>query len=599
VCVCVVAALGTGGVLASSASAAASVSLLGTVNSPATYTPALLAAQPQTTLTISGTTYQGVLVETLVTSAAPIYPAPPGNNPALRVAVTATSDAGGPNAGPVTFALGELAANFGNNKALVALTENGAPPSGGPKLVLPRDTSGARFVTSLAQLNIAVRTEPHSTPPAGGVIVRRGATTTTLTAAALAALPQTTMNVTFMAGAGTTANTEVGPILADVLSAAGITPGPNTYVSAVATDNYIANVTPAEAGVGNRPLMLALQETVTATGAPTSSTPRLVTNGDLRGGRYVSNVTDLIVSEGGAAKATTVSGAASSPTGTSAELAGTVNPNGLPATYTFEYGTSLSFGAISTPSSVPSSSGDTPVSASLAGLTSNTTYYYRAVATSAAGTSLGIVRSFRTAGTAQAPTAVTLPPTSTTDTSAGVAGQVNPNGQQTAYTFEYGTSTSFGAISAVVALDDGDGLEPVSATLTELTPNTTYYYRVVATNATGTSPGVVRSFDTGPGGAPIVTTAGASAITGTGASLAGTVDANGLQTSFAFEYGTTTAFGSLSAIDSAGAGYGSHAVSLPIAGLAPNTTYRFRVVATNAAGTTAGAVQGFTTGPAS
>ncbi len=596
--VCVAAALGAGGALASTASAAASVSVVGTVATPATYTPAQLAALPQTTLTIGATTYVGVSLESLVTAAAPVYPVPPGNNPALRVAVTVTSDAGGPNAGPVTFALGELIANFGNNRGLVALTENGVAPSGGPKLVLPRDTGTARFVTSVAQIDVAVRTELHSTPPAGGVIVQRGGQSITLTAAQLAALPQTTMNVTFLAGSTPTNNTETGPLLADVLTAVGITPGPNTYVSAVATDNYIATVTPAEAGVGNRPLMLALQEISGATGQPTTGTPRLVTNGDVRGGRYASNVTDLVVAEGVPAKATATTGVAGAVTVTGASLTGTVNPNGLPAVYAYEYGTSLSFGSISTPASVPSSSGDTAVPADLTGLQPSTTYYYRTVATSLAGTSAGTVRSFRTAGAAMAPTAVTLPATSVGETSAIVAGQVNPNAEQTAYTFEYGTSTSFGAISAVVALDDGDGLEPVSATLTGLTSDTTYYYRVVATNGTGTTAGAVRTFDTGPGGAPIATTGAATAITFSGATLAGTVDAHGAPTAFAFEYGVTTAFGSLSAVDSAGSANGSQAVTLTLTGLAPATTYRYRVVATNAAGTVTGAVRSFTTAPA-
>ena len=595
--VCIAAALGAGGGLASTASAAASISLVGTVATPAAYTSAQLAALPQTTLTISGTTYTGVLVETLVTAAAPIYPVPPGNNPALRVALTATSDAGGPNAGPVTFALGELIANFGNNRALIALTENGAPPSGGPKLVLPRDTSTARFVTSVAQINVVVRTDPHSTPPAGGIIVQRNGVSTTLTASQLAALAQTTMNVSYLAGPTPTNNTETGPLLSDVLGAAGITPGPNTYVASVATDNYIATVTPAEAVVGDRPLMLSLLEISGATGQPTTSTPRLIPNGDVRGGRYNSGVTDLIVAEGSAAKATATSGAASSVTGTSADVTGTVNPNGLPAVYTFEYGTSPSFGSISTPTSVPSSSGDTPVPASLSGLQPSTTYYYRVVATSSAGTSAGVVRSFRTTGVAMAPTAVTLPATSTATTSATVAGQVNPNAQQTAYTFEYGTSTSFGAISPVVALDDADGLEPVSATLTGLTPDTTYYYRVVATNATGTSQGVVRTFDTGPGGAPIVTTGSATAITSTSVTVAAIVNAHGSPTAFAFEYGPTNAFGLLSAIDSAGSANGSQPVAVTLTGLSPGTTYRYRVVATNAIGTATGTVASFTTAP--
>jgi hypothetical protein len=94
-----------------------------------------------------------------------------------------------------------------------------------------------------------------------------------------------------------------------------------------------------------------------------------------------------------------------------------------------------------------------------------------------------------------------------------------------------------------------------------------------------------------------VTTGAASGIAATSARLAGTIDAHGSQTSYAFEYGTTTAFGSLSTVDNAGAGNGAQPVSLPITGLAASTTYLYRIVATNTNATTTGPVLSFTTGP--
>ncbi|HEY1538246.1 MAG TPA: fibronectin type III domain-containing protein [Solirubrobacteraceae bacterium] len=191
---------------------------------------------------------------------------------------------------------------------------------------------------------------------------------------------------------------------------------------------------------------------------------------------------------------------------------------------------------------------------------------------------------------------MTLPATAVTTMSAAIGGQVNPSGQQTSYTFEYGPSTSFGRITTVVALDDADALEPVSATLSGLTPDTTYYYRVVASNATGTGFGPVLRFSTGPGGLPAVGT-GAASSTATGATLAGTVDAHGSQTAFAFEYGTTTGFGSLSAIDSAGDANGAQQITLAIGGLLPGTTYLYRLVATNANGSAFGDVHGVVTPP--
>jgi hypothetical protein len=294
---------------------------------------------------------------------------------------------------------------------------------------------------------------------------------------------------------------------------------------------------------------------------------------------------------------TATTGAASGVTDTAATVAGTVNPGGAATNFTFEFGTTLSFGSITTIPSVGSGTADVPVTASLSGLSGNTTYYYRLVATNSVGTSFGAAGSFTTTGPTQAPVAQTGAASAITSSGATLAGQVNPNRQQTAYAIEYGTSTSFGTLSPVVALDAANSPEPVSTTVSGLTADTTYYYRVVATNATGTTAGTVMTFSTGPGGTPIVTTGAASPVAATTATLGGSVDPHGSPTTFAFEYGTTNAFGSLSAVDNAGATDGEQAVSLPVMGLAPSTTYLYRLVATNANGTVAGAVLSFTTGP--
>ena len=186
-----------------------------------------------------------------------------------------------------------------------------------------------------------------------------------------------------------------------------------------------------------------------------------------------------------------------------------------------------------------------------------------------------------------------------TNVSATLPARVNPSGQQTAFTFEYGTSTAFGAITTVVALDDAFADEPVSASLTGLTADTTYYYRVVATNATGTTVGAAMRFNTGPGGAPRATTGVASAVGATAATLAGTVDAHGADTAFAFVYGTSiTDLNSLSAVDSASSTNGPQQVTLPLAGLTPGTTYYYRLIATNASGTSFGVVRSFATASA-
>jgi CSLREA domain-containing protein len=95
--------------------------------------------------------------------------------------------------------------------------------------------------------------------------------------------------------------------------------------------------------------------------------------------------------------------------------------------------------------------------------------------------------------------------------------------------------------------------------------------------------------------APTVATSAAGSVGLTSAVLAGTLDPSLRETSFRFEYGTTTAYGSLSPLQWAGAGSGTIPVSALLTGLRAGTTYHFRLVATNPDGSAAGADQSFTT----
>jgi subtilase family serine protease len=103
---------------------------------------------------------------------------------------------------------------------------------------------------------------------------------------------------------------------------------------------------------------------------------------------------------------------------------------------------------------------------------------------------------------------------------------------------------------------------------------------------------------TSPVGArPTVATRSATSVLDTTATLNGSVDPNGSATTYRFEYGTTIAYGSQSPVSDGSAGSGSSAspVSTGLSGLTPGTTYHYRLVATNTAGTTNGADQSFTT----
>jgi hypothetical protein len=96
---------------------------------------------------------------------------------------------------------------------------------------------------------------------------------------------------------------------------------------------------------------------------------------------------------------------------------------------------------------------------------------------------------------------------------------------------------------------------------------------------------------------PAATTGAASAVTATTATLNGTVSPNKETTTYRFEYGPTTAYGSQTPAGTT-SGNADKAVSADITGLAPSTTYHFRLVATNASGTATGADAQFTTSAA-
>jgi hypothetical protein len=95
--------------------------------------------------------------------------------------------------------------------------------------------------------------------------------------------------------------------------------------------------------------------------------------------------------------------------------------------------------------------------------------------------------------------------------------------------------------------------------------------------------------------APTVTTSSATNVTTNSATLNGTVNPNGLSTTYYFQWGTTTAYGHATPSLPAGSGTGNSAVSTNLTSLTPNTNYHYRLVATNSAGTNYGSDINFKT----
>ena len=95
--------------------------------------------------------------------------------------------------------------------------------------------------------------------------------------------------------------------------------------------------------------------------------------------------------------------------------------------------------------------------------------------------------------------------------------------------------------------------------------------------------------------APSATTGAASTISSSSAVVNATVNPNGSSTTYAFQYGTTTNYGSQTTTTAAGSGTSSVSVHATLSGLTSGTTYHFRVVATNPVGTGTGTDATFTT----
>jgi len=121
------------------------------------------------------------------------------------------------------------------------------------------------------------------------------------------------------------------------------------------------------------------------------------------------------------------------------------------------------------------------------------------------GSSIGLGASYlvnspgfavNTTGISDVPTVTTTSATSVTSTSATLNGTVNPNGETTTYYFEYGLDTSYRFTTSSASAGSETSAVSVSASISGLTSDTTYHYRLMATNVQGTSNGDDKTFST-------------------------------------------------------------------------------------------------------
>jgi uncharacterized protein (TIGR02145 family) len=221
----------------------------------------------------------------------------------------------------------------------------------------------------------------------------------------------------------------------------------------------------------------------------------------------------------------------------------------------------------------------------LSGLSPNTLYFVRAYATNSAGTGYGNSESFTTLG--DEPSSNTLDASNIQAHSATLNGTVNPGLLSTTVDFEYGTTINYGnTITSTQSPVTGDSSVNVIAELTELTPGTTYHFRIKVENSIGTAYGSDMTFTT-IGQLPDAAVETVTDLTLNTATLNGSVNPNYLATTVTFEWGTTTDYGnSVTPAQSPVTGSISISISTDLSELTPGTTYHFRIKAINELGTT-------------
>jgi hypothetical protein len=200
-----------------------------------------------------------------------------------------------------------------------------------------------------------------------------------------------------------------------------------------------------------------------------------------------------------------------------ATLCGSVNPEGVALTEcVFEWGTTSAYGNEAPceepdAAEVGAGASPVPVDAQIAGLEPGTRYHYRLAAANPNNTtgerSLGEDESFLTRGASIEEEAASL----ITPTSARLSAQVNPNGEEASYVFEYVTQQQFdesvvggesGFAEAITLpeppaeLGSGSEFKEAGVKLGSLTPETAYRFRIAVSTAAVTDFGEELSFTT-------------------------------------------------------------------------------------------------------
>jgi hypothetical protein len=197
-------------------------------------------------------------------------------------------------------------------------------------------------------------------------------------------------------------------------------------------------------------------------------------------------------------------------------------------------------------------------------------------------------------GPTPAPTLVTTAVSGISVGSATLGGIINPNGVAANAYFQWGQTVTYGATTPVQDAGAGSSSVPYNATITGLSCGTTYHFQAVGSNSGNIEYGGDQSFTTSAC-PPTVMTSSAGSISSTSATLGGTVNPNGGETTAYFQWGPTTAYGATTPAQGVGSGTAIVPLSASLTGLACASPYHFRAVASNPGGTGHGDDQTFST----
>jgi hypothetical protein len=279
----------------------------------------------------------------------------------------------------------------------------------------------------------------------------------------------------------------------------------------------------------------------------------------------------------------------------SGTLNGSYDGTGEDTHYYFEWGATPSLGESTPEEDAGITNVPTEVSAEISGLESETPYYYRVVAENAKGkTKATDVLSFTTAPSVK--DLLTEGATSIDTSSATLNASLDPDGYATDFYFEYGRTTRYGHTAPAPPGEpvgsESPGTTNISADVEELEPGLLYHFRVVATNSFGTTIGPDETFTTRQ--VPSITSFSSTNIGATSADLTASINPNGAETNYFFEYGTSESYGSRAPVPdgSIPAGNSPEDIVAHIEGLT-EVTYHFRLTAENTWGSTTSEDQTF------